>query len=67
MKKKKKNISVIPFFCEQILDTEKNFQKKNVKISIEAALHRWVHFRPKSGGWHHILVSRIEKRDFVVY
>ena len=36
-KKKKKYISVIPFFCEQILDTEKNFQKKIVKISIEAA------------------------------
>ena len=35
--KKKKYISVIPFFCEQILDTEKSFQKKIVKISIEAA------------------------------
>ena len=33
----KKNISVIPFFCEQILDIEKDFQKKIVKFSIEAA------------------------------
>ena len=39
MKKKKKKIyiSVIPFFCEQILDIEKDFQKKIVKFSIEAA------------------------------
>ena len=32
-----KYISVIPFFCEQILDIEKDFQKKIVKFSIEAA------------------------------